>query len=196
MDIEKIHERSGYTAVARSRLSRLLFGCFMQPMTVGQLAQKARMLPARCTEVLRRLKQQGLVECLNPKARSSRVYWLTKNGLDFQRNFFRSRNVELPVHDFAEVDWAIYGALTTTHRGVIVKTLTEPMQPSQIKRKAYRNDNRITMSANNVRDCIRFMLASEVVRKVRVKKRAHPLYELTESGFKYQSLLRSAGPFR
>lgn len=196
MEIENNNERSGYSDVARSRYSRLLFGCFMQPMTVTQLSRKAGILSARCTEVLRRLRHQGFVECLNPKARSSRVYWITDEGLKFQRCLFHSRNVELPRHDFAEVDWVIYGKLCSRHRALVIKALTEPMQPSEIKRKAYRKDHTIRFSANNCRDVLRVLLRLDVVRKVFARKRAHPLYELTESGAKYQSLLRRAEKLR
>ena len=196
MEIEINYERSGYSDVARSRYSRILFSCFMQPLSVTQLSRKAGMSSASCTEVLRRLRHQGYVECLNPKAVSSRIYWLTEEGLKFQRGFFDSRSVELHPHDFAEVDWEIYGQLCTSHRSLVVKTLTEPMQPSQIKRKAYRNDCKVRMSANNVRDVIRWLLSKGVVRKVLVRRRAHPLYELTESGTKFQSLLRRAGSLR
>ena len=48
------------------------------------------------------------------------------------------------------------------------------------------------MSANNVRDVIRFFLANEIVERVRERRRFHPLYQLSSEGKVYQRLLARA----
>ncbi len=87
------------------------------------------------------------------------------------------------------LDWTLYGSVCFTHRSAIIKVLTEPMQPSTIKRKARSRDATLHMSANNVRNVIRLFLAQGIVHPVHVRKKAHLRYELTEIGKRFQELL-------
>ncbi len=48
------------------------------------------------------------------------------------------------------------------------------------------------MSANNVRDVMRLFLAHDIVRPVRIRRKAHLHYELTETGQKLRQLLLAA----
>ena len=66
------------------------------------------------------------------------------------------------------------------------------MQPTTIKRRAKQQDQKIKMSANNVRDVIRLFLQKEIVKPVKVRKKAHLRYELTESGKQLRQLLAQA----
>lgn len=63
------------------------------------------------------------------------------------------------------------------------------MQPSEIKRRARVHDPTLRMSAGNVRDVIKLMLARGIVIKVLRRKRAHPQYGLTEDGLHLRELL-------
>ncbi len=47
-------------------------------------------------------------------------------------------------------------------------------------------------TANNVRDVIRFLRSTEIVQPIKVIKKAHLHYELTEQGKHFQRLLRQA----
>ena len=94
-----------------------------------------------------------------------------------------------------DVDWEVYGWLCFSHRSVVLRALTEPMQPAKIKRKIRSRHPNARISANNVRDVIRLFLAKGIVRQVFTKKQSLPRYELTELGCVYQRLLNQADRF-
>ena len=96
------------------------------------------------------------------------------------------------AYDIPSVNWELYGWVCYNHRAAIVRTLTEPMQPSDMKRKLRNSKPHIKISANNIRDVIKLFLQKGIVRKTFVRKKAHPRYELTELGTKFQGLLSRA----
>ena len=62
------------------------------------------------------------------------------------------------------------------------------MQPTEIKRAALFNDSELRMSANNVRDVIRYLESNGLVRQVHARKKVHPRYGLSEKGILFQQL--------
>ncbi len=99
---------------------------------------------------------------------------------------------ELGLPDKPEVsgiDWELYGWLCFSHRSAIMRILSEPMQPSAMKRKLRQVNSSVKISANNIRDVIRLFLRKGIVRKSFERKKAHPRYELTDIGRKLQELL-------
>jgi hypothetical protein len=96
------------------------------------------------------------------------------------------------VHDYPNLDWQLYGEVCFSHRAAVLKTLTQPMQPAHIKRRARFQDPTIRMSANNVRDVIRFLRSKRIVQPVELRKKAHPRYQLTDTGRQIQRLLLQA----
>ena len=66
------------------------------------------------------------------------------------------------------------------------------MQPSEIKRILRIQRAHIRISANNIRDVVRLLLTKGIFRPVKVKKKAHLRYELTELGIKFRQLLIQA----
>lgn len=162
-------------------------------MTARQLAHKLGMSLDSCSYVLWELRIYGLVCCLNPGARRSRLYWITKLGKVCQKELCKSRNLPSVVHYLPELDWNLYGWVCYSHRAAVIKTLDAPMQPAAMKRKARFQDRSLRMSANNVRDIIRLFLMKGIVNQVMLKGKTHPRYELTEAGKDLQSLLLRAG---
>ena len=77
-------------------------------------------------------------------------------------------------YDFPEIDWSLYGLICFSQRSAVIKALSRPMQPSEIKRMARFHDPNLRMSANNVRDIIRLLLEKGVVRRVVERGKAHP----------------------
>ena len=75
-------------------------------MTVTQLARHLDLRPTQCASLLRKLTRQRFVFCLNPSARSSRVYWLTENGLVAQRKVRASEGLASITHHSPDIDWA------------------------------------------------------------------------------------------
>ena len=66
------------------------------------------------------------------------------------------------------------------------------MQPSEVKRVLRVHRPNIRISANNIRDVIKLLLEKGLVQKVFVRKKAHPRYELTDSGNQFRQLLMQA----
>jgi len=149
-------------------------------MTATQLSRRAGLNHDACRRILGELAQHGILSCLNPTARRSRVYWFSSLGTSAVKRF-----PECEHHftdDYSTIDWNLYGWVCYRHRAAILKTLTEPMQPAKIKRKARSRDPTLRMSANNTRDTIRLFRERGIVQPVHVRKKAHARYELTEFG--------------
>ena len=158
-----------------------------QPLTAKQVSKKTGILPACCSKVLANLAAKGVMVCLNPKARNSRLYWLTELGSECQKRLrpgLPEREYNLP-----DVDWELYGWVCYCHREAVIKTMTRPMQPAEIKRIMRVQRANIKISANNIRDIMWLLLTKGIVQKVYVRKKAHPRYELTDSGNQFRQLL-------
>ena len=163
-----------------------------QPMTAKQLAHLTGVRPDCCSHVLWELGLYGLVHCLNPRARQGRLYWLTALGRKCQSRFLREQGLPPCEARFPTVDWETYGWVCFRHRSAVIRGLTEPMQPAALRRRALAKNPRLRMSANNVRDVIRLLFHRGIVRQVKARGRARPLYELSDVGLKLQSLLNHA----
>lgn len=176
--------------LAGSRRRQLALYRLFQPMTAKQLAFQTRMRTADCSDILCDLATVGLVTCLNSRANRSRVYWLTQRGRNCQAALRAKLGLPAIKPNFPNVDWRIYGWVCFSHRAAIVKALSEPLCPADIKRRATGRNPRLRMSANNVRDAIRKLTRYGVVRSVFVGKRKHPLYALTQLGEGCRVLLK------
>lgn len=171
---------------------------FGQPLTVRQVSLRTGRTLKSCGQVLSAMKSHGLAKVLNPEAARSRVYWLTRDGVRCQDEL-RKRQDKPPLRHFYPrgVDWSLYGWVCFSHREAVVKALEGALQPAAIKRRARFQDPGLRMSANNVRDVIQAMLSKGVVRRVDVRGKAHPRYELTATGECLRDLLfrakKSAG---
>ena len=160
-----------------------------QPITATQLSRKLRISLDQCSNALLRLHSQKLVRCLNPRATRNHLFWLTREGKKAQQLMGGS---VCSMHDFPRIDWELYASVCFSQRSEVIKTLTFPMQPSQIKRRATFRIPGLRMSANNVRDVIHYLRKHGIVRSVKFKKKAHPGYELTEIGLHMRRLLLQA----
>lgn len=163
-----------------------------QPLTAKQIARGTGLPFDSCRDAVAALARRGMVRCLNPNANKSRLYWLTRQGSACQRVLRAVRGLPRSGSDFPRVDWPLYGWVCFTHRAAVVKSLVQPLQPSAIKRKARSQNDGLRMSANNVRDIIRLFHARGIVAVVRVGRKSHPRYRLTETGEKLRVLLTRA----
>jgi hypothetical protein len=165
-----------------------------QPMTTAQIAHALRLPVDHCTYAVTRLASSGKLTCLNPDACRSRLYWLSSSGIAEQARLRLAAGLGPIEHDLPKIDWKKYGSLCFTHRAIVVRTLRtgEPLQPSQIKRQALRNDPSIRFSSNNCRDVMRILRRLQIVRPVTVKRVKHFRYELTDEGLHCQRLLKQA----
>ncbi len=160
-----------------------------QPLTAQQLSRKTGLSFDICRDVIPQLAAHGLIHCLNTTARRGRLYWLTKLGQSIQPGFIKQLNKKPLQHSLPKIDWTLYGWVCFTHRSAIIRALTEPLQPAMIKRKARTRDPTLHMSANNVRNVMGPFLARGIIQPVRIRKKAHLRYKLTDLGKQFQSLL-------
>ncbi len=161
-------------------------------MTAKQLARRTGLPFDACRNVVLSLAKRGFLHCLNDEARRSRLYWLTKQGKLCQRQFCRDQGIKLPPYSLPEMDWELYGWVCYSHRSIIIKTLSEPLQPADIKRRARVRHPPLAMSASNVRDVIHLFQERGLVRPLQHRKCKHMRYELTELGQHCQQLLNQA----
>lgn len=161
-------------------------------MTAKQLSKKTAITKERCSYILSKFAALQLCVCLNPKAVNSRLYWITSQGKEIQTQLQKELN--LPQNDICvhSVNWDLYGWVCYNHRSVVLRVLTEPMQPSEIRRRIRHKYPKAKISANNVRDIIHLFEKQGLVQKVFFRKKAHPRYKLTETGLQLQKLLNQA----
>lgn len=164
------------TSKKKSTDARLLVA-LSHPMTVTQLARRLDRHPDSVSRSVVRLANRRILRCLNPRAQRSRVYGLTINGISQRRAADPEQNYAAP-----KIDYALFGWLCHRHRRAVLLALDRPLQPADMKRRARLRDDRLRISSNNVRDIVPLLLARGVVRPVRVRKRVHFQYELTEVG--------------
>ncbi len=166
-----------------------------QPLTGKQMAKRTGIPMDTCSYVVAKFVAKGLLTCLNPEAQNSRLYWLTDLGLRYQKKLCQNQNLPLTqgTHDLPEIDWSLYGWTCYNHRAAVIRNLTEPMQPSEIKRTLRIHKPNVKISANNIRDVVKLLLEKQIVQKVHARKKAHPQYELTEPGKQFRQLLMQSG---
>lgn len=181
-----------YEWAERSEKRKSILLNLKQPMTALQLSKKTGFSLDQCSLLLGQLTLCRLVKCLNPTVKRSRLYWLTPIGILCQKKLGKGKMLPDIVKHLPDIDWELYGWVCYNHRAAIIKALTEPMQPVKIKQRAKQRNPKIKMSANNVRDVIRLFLEKEIVKPIKVRKKAHLRYELTGLGRKIQGLLSQA----
>ncbi len=160
-----------------------------QPLTGRQIGRRTGIPIDTCSYVVAKLVTKGLLTCLNPEARNSRLYWTTELGGQYRKRLHRDLNLPGKEYDLPSVNWPLYGWVCYSHRAAVIRTLAEPMQPSEIKRTLRFHRSSIKISANNIRDVVKLLLEKGIVQKVHVRKKAHPRYELTDSGKQFRQLL-------
>ena len=178
--------------IEKSKKRKQLLLNIKQPMTALQLSRQAGISLNQCSSLIGQFGLCNLVKCLNPSAKRSRIYWLTPIGILCQKKMYKDQHLPAIAQNLLEIDWQLYGWICFNHRAAIIKALTEPMQPAAIKRRVIRQNSRIKMSANNARDVIRLLVQKKIVKPVKVRKKVHPQYELTEIGTKLRKLLLQA----
>ena len=189
-----MHNSETHKWIEKEENRKKILKSISQPCTSKQIARRTRIDMDTCSYVLGKFTARGLVTCLNPKARNSRLYYVTPLGRDCQRALHEDSPADRPqvAHDIPSVNWDLYGWVCFSHRAAIIRILDSPMQPSAIKRRLRNTCPNVTISANNIRDIIRLFLAKGIVQKVTVRKKAYPRYELTETGTKLRQLLSMA----
>ena len=160
-----------------------------QPLTGKQIGRRTGIPMDSCSYIVAKLVTRGLLTCLNPEARSSRLYWLTDLGIQCRKRLHQDLGLACEKYDLPHIDWSLYGWMCFSHRSIVMKTLTVPMQPSEIKRAIRKRKTEMKISANNIRDVVKLLLEKGIVQKVFARKKAHPRYELTDSGNQFRELL-------
>lgn len=152
------------------------------PMTPKQLSVKTGIPLHICSYTLAKFFAKNLAICFNPDARNNRVYMLSELGKEFHFFFGSNSSPSQNSCDIPDVDWELYGWLCYSHRSAIIKVLDRQMRSSEIKRtlRLYRPD--VKISANNVRDVMKLLLAKNIVQKILGKNKKHPQYDLTMQG--------------
>jgi DNA-binding MarR family transcriptional regulator len=184
-----------YQWIREDECRKKILMAFRQPLTARQISRKTGIRVDTCSYEIAKLVDKGLLICLNPKARNSRIYSLTETSRRCCRRLCRDSNRTFEEYPRMDLDWELVGWLCFRHRSAVLRMLTEPMQPVEIRRKIKQKLSHVKISANNTRDIIRLFHTKELVQKVYIHKKAHPRYELTDHGTKLQAfLIRAESP--
>ncbi len=184
----EIRRKERRLRVGRRRRRLLLH--FFQPLTALQIAKRSGVDIDNCGHGIQEHTREGVLHCLSPNVRQSRVYWLTRAGQRLQWSLRQDEGLGFREHDFPVVDWHLYAWVCYRHRSAVLKAIGEPMQPATIRRKACRADPKLRMSAMNTRDVMRSFRRVGIVLPVKVRRYAHPRYVLSEQGKAMQHLLK------
>tara|TARA_R110002111_G_scaffold177181_1_gene243194 strand:- start:3424 stop:3963 length:540 start_codon:yes stop_codon:yes gene_type:complete len=170
-------------------LAKKVLTYWQQPITPAQLSYQTGLETKQCTDLVRNLSQKGLFHCINPEARIGRLYWLTKTGCTFQNRIRKEQKLPFLNHPLPSINWPLYGQLCFSHRSAVIKTLSIPLQPAEIKRKLRIEQPQVHINADNVRDIIRFFKFQNIVQPIYSRRKAYPKYELTQMGKQFRELL-------
>lgn len=184
--------REVYAWLTASERRQEVIVALTQPLTGRQVAKRLGRSGDQCSVYLRDLARHGLVRCLNPKARRSRLYWLTRKGVYCRGELRQLYNQPHRGHKCPSVNWKLLGWVCFTHRRAVIKALNRPLQPPAIKRRARLENPELRMSANNVREVIKLFLARGIVRPVKIPRQRYLHYELTEDGRRLRELVIDA----
>ncbi len=188
----KMKNSKVYQWIIEDENRRKILMAINQPVTATQLSQRTGIPVDTCSYLVAKSTIKGLLICLNPGVRKSRVYWLTEFGIRCRKQLHLDSNLLYKEHNLPDINWHLYGWVNFNHRSAIIKILTTPMQPAEIKKVLRIRRPNIKISANNVRDIIKLFLARNIVSPVKIRKKAHPRYELTDLGTKLRQLLLRA----
>ncbi len=175
--------------IEQSDRRKLILGSFNQPLTATHVARRSGIDRDSCLHHLWALTIRGVLRCLNQDTRFNRLYTLTKLGHACQRRLKVTCGLTSAGHHEPDVPWDLYSSICYRHRVAVIESLREPMQSATSRRKARRQDPTLRMSANNVRDVMKYLLQKQIARRVTIRKKKHPRYELTDLGREFQWLL-------
>lgn len=162
-----------------------------QPLTAHQIARRTGLDPRKCMASLRKLAKRNLVRCLNPGAPASRLYVPTSTGQTCRKQLDGAVS-ESQHATSAQLDWNLYGWLLYRHRSAILKALTSPMQPPDVKRAAKARDPTLRLSVDHCREALYDFVKKGIARTVPTKIERFKCYALTELGQRFRELLLGA----
>ena len=175
--------------IEQSDRRKLILSGFNQPLTATHVARRSGIDRDSCLHHLWSLTLRGILRCLNQDTRFNRLYELTNLGKACQRRLRGLRSGEPNSYHAPDIPWDLYSSICYRHRAAVIESLREPMQSATLRRKARLQDPTLRMSANNVRDVMKYLLQKQIARRVTIRKKKHPRYELTDLGREFQWLL-------
>lgn len=185
-------EEEVYAWMKKSLRRQMIMHTMTQPLTVLQIAKRTGMEREACTLVLLHLTVYRLMKCLNPGARSNRVYWMTEKGKACRQSLREEHRLSRTGYDFPIVDWELYSWSCFRHRSAVLKAITMPLHAAQIRMRAVSQNAALKMSLNNTIDVLRALQEQGLVLRLRLRKKKRSSYELTHTGSRIQQLLWKA----
>ncbi len=181
--IQWLQDRYPYRQVLRA---------LVHPRTARQISRVTQLSAPTCSHILSQLAGRKLIHCLNPSAQTSRVYYLTAAGQRLYRILAKTVPPWPPISPLPDLNWPLYGWLCFRHRSAVLRYLTYPLQPAELKRILRQSQSRLKISANNIRDIVKLFVARGLAQRIRIHRKKHWHYDLTAMGIKYREVLRQA----
>lgn len=136
-------------------------------------------------EVVRELRTYGLVYCLTPQARRSRLYWLTPLGIQCCNALRIESGLPAQRMQLPSVSWDAYAFTCFAHRSAILRNLHTPSRVAALREGILFAEPGIKLSDHALRDCLHALEDQGLVTKETLP---HLLYDLTPLGKELQHL--------
>ena len=188
---EMAAEKAVHEWLSRSRRRLAIMRNLTQPVTVRQLVHRCELSLDSGRKALQQLVERGLVRCLNPRARQSRVHWTTKKG-EVWRTRLQTDGSKIDGATVAGVNWEHYGSVCFRHRTALICALVQPMTSAQVRQRALLRDPALRINRNNAREVLAALVGRGVVRRLPGRRRQGIRFALTEQGRTYRELLLGA----
>lgn len=137
------------------------------------------------SSTLKQLIDLNLIRCLNSKAKTGKLYGLTKRGENLRKILLKEKSMPF---NYAEphLNWPLYGwVICGRQKRAILKALSAPMSLRYIKDKAHNYNPRI--SRENANDILQLFVKKEIALKQRQGVRV--IFTLTKQGEKIRNQL-------
>lgn len=182
-------ERASSEWLSRGSRRSEALKAFSRPMTAFQLSRRSNLTASAAKAALGQLRRAGLATCLNERARSNRIYWLTSTGQRMRAELFKDDEPSINFLESSRIDWTLVGWAGFSRRAEILKVLDGPLAPPEVRRRALARSERVRMTTDKVRAVLKELASKGLVRQVRERRLKRPYYKLTPAGLTMRSLL-------
>jgi hypothetical protein len=177
-----------YHWLKKDKRRETLLLSFIQPATAKQLSNRTEIKFSICNSFMKKLSAFGLSICRNSDSQRGKLYDLTDAGEVVLKQIANERGITVRYW----IDWKLFACLAFNQRSDVLLTWRNPnesLRAIEIKERAQKQKPSTKMSANNVRDVLRYLTENALVIKILKPRSTFPRFEITELGWIYRIML-------
>ena len=140
------------------------------------------------SEILKSLREEGLIVCINPKEKTGKLYGLTKEGKAIRNKTYPHEPAYQDISKKIVKEYAY--VIRGKHRRAVIKVMSDRKTPSRIHKHVLRSSenlppdsiNYVRLSLNSTSDTLRGFRKKSIAICINKEKRVGRLYDLTKKG--------------